>query len=260
MVLGAAGTALFVVGLFVVGLYHLRGKSKVTVCANNMRRIGQAVNLYHDEKEHAHFPPGTVVIPELEPDRRLSWMVSILPYMESEPAPGPAANAPPSFRKGEALYQRFNLNKGWDDQPAPEEGKAPAPWFVCPGARDIGPGLTNYVGIGGLGPLSPSFPKSDPRAGFFGWDRVISRDDVTRGTAETIMVTERANDLGPWARGGGGTVTGVDPAAQPYVPRQFGGLHPHGANTLFADGHVNFITDRANLLVWEAQSRIKRDE
>jgi prepilin-type processing-associated H-X9-DG protein len=257
MVLGAIGIVLFFAGLFVVGLYELRGKSEATVCTNNLRRIGLAVNLYHEAKDHPHYPTGTVVIPELDPDQRLSWMVSILPYMESEPGAG----APAPFRKGETLYGHFDLKKGWHG-PANQEAIILA-WFVCPAGRSVAPAgtdLTTYVGIGGLGTLSPTFPKTDPRAGFIGWDRVITRDDVTRGTAETMMVTERAHDLGPWPRGGWGTVTGVDPAAQPYVPRQFGGLHPHGANVLFADAHVNFVTDRANPVVWEEQCRIKRDE
>ena len=45
----------------------------------------------------------------------------------------------------------------------------------------------------------------------------------------------------------------------PYVPRQFGGLHPHGANTLFVDGHVTFINEGAAARVWEDQSRISVD-
>jgi prepilin-type processing-associated H-X9-DG protein len=263
MVLGAAGIVLFFAGLFVVGLYELRGKSEVTVCTNNLRRIGLAVNLYHDDKEHAHFPSGNTIFGELEPDQCLSWMVLILPYMESEPG----ANGPASFRKGEELYARFDVKRGWHDgvnQEANQEAMSvTVPWFVCPAGRHLVPARsvwTTYVGIGGLGMPSPNFGKDSPGAGFFGWNRVITRADVTRGVAETMIVTERAHDLGAWTRGGWGTVTGVDPAAQPYVPRQFGGLHPHGANVLFADAHVSFVSDRANPVVWEEQSRIHRDE
>ncbi len=261
MILGALGVVFFFVGLFVVGLYHLRDKSELTVCTNNLRRVGLAVNLYPDNNDHPHFPPGTIVIPEIDPDRRLSWMVSILPYMEAEPTPGAApGTVPAAFQRGETLYARFDLKKDWHAEVNQEATKGAVAWYTCPAAaRRPAPGQpapTQYVGMAGFGTDAPTLAKTDPRAGFFGYDRVISRADLTRGAGETIMVTERADAIGPWARGGPATVTGVDPNRQPFVPRQFGGLHPHGANTLFADGHVTFITDRADPLVWEEQCRI----
>ncbi len=260
MVLGAAGIVLFLVGLFVVGLYHLHGTSEVAACANNLRRIGQAVNLYQDKKGNDAFPTGTVVIADVEPDQRLSWMVSVLPYMEGEPAAG---RTPASFRKGETLYARFDLNQGWQAQANQDATDGSLSWYVCPAARALVPAgspLTTYVGIAGLGTDAARLPKDDRRAGFFGYDRVITRADLKRGAAETMMVTERAHDLGPWSRGGPATLSGVDAAALPIIPGQFGGLHDHEANVLFADGHVNPITDRANPLVWKEQCRIDREE
>jgi prepilin-type processing-associated H-X9-DG protein len=265
MVLGAAGVVLFFAGLFVVGLGRLRGKSEVTVCTNNLRRIGQAVNLYHDEEQHRNFPPGTIRNSELPPDRRLSWMVAILPYMEAEPTPGPAsAKAQATFHKGVELYDRFNRADAWDAEENRRAMSGSQPWFVCPAAlpRPAAgePTLTQYVGIAGLGADAAQLPRTDPRAGFFGYDRIIDRDDVTRGTEQTMMVSERANAVGPWAAGGPATVAGLDPRKQPFVPEQFGGLHPHGANALFADGHVTFISDRADPRVWEQQCRINVEQ
>ncbi len=259
-VLGALGTALFFVLLFIVGLNYLHGKSDVIICTNNLRRVGQAVNLYHDEKQNNHYPPGTIFVADLPPDQRLSWMVSILPYMEADLIPEPAATkSSAASQRSQALYDRFDRARGWD---VPENRAAmigaPA-WFVCPDAPRAAPDQpapTQYVGIAGFGSDAPTLEKTDPRAGFFGYDRVINREDVKRGTAETIMVSERAAALGPWGAGGPATVTGVDGLVQPFVPRQFGGLHPQGANTLFADSHVNFITERAIPLVWEEQCRI----
>jgi prepilin-type processing-associated H-X9-DG protein len=265
MILGAVGLVLLPVGLFVTYLYHLRGQSEQTLCTNNLRRIGQAISLYHDAKEHPNFPPATVLVPDLAPDGRLSWMVSILPYMEVEPTLGPAtAKAPAAFHKGAALYDRFDLKKGWEQDPNREAAGASPSWFLCPAAasRPVPgePVPTQYVGIGGLGADAPALPTGDPRIGFFGYDRVISRIDVRRGQSETMMVTERAEAVGPWTAGGPATTAGVDPRKQPYVPQQFGGLHPHGANVLFVDGHVAFISDRAAPRVWEDQSRINIDQ
>jgi prepilin-type processing-associated H-X9-DG protein len=252
MVLGAVTAVLFLAGLFVVGLVQMRVRSEVTICSNNLRRIGFAVDLYHDQKEVGNYPPGTMPLADVAPDRRLSWMVSILPYMEADPTG--------TSQKGQALYDRFDRNRGWD-VPENRAAMAGAPaWFACPVAPRNDPTLAYYVGLAGFGTDAPTLEKGDPRAGFFGYDRVINRDDVTRGTSETMMVTERVGALGPWAAGGPATVTGVDPQRQPYVPGQFGGLHPHGANVLFADGHVNFIPDSASPVVWEEQCRIHRSE
>lgn len=252
MILGAATVVLFLVGLFVVGLVHLRDKSEVTVCSNNLRRIGFAVNLYHDQKNIKHYPPGTIPLADVPPDRRLSWMVSILPYMEADPTG--------VSQKGQALYDRFDRNRGWDVAENRAAMTGAPTWFTCPAAPRTDPTLTHYVGLAGFGADAATLGKDDPLAGFFGYERVISRADVTRGTSETMMVTERAVAHGPWAAGGPATVAGVDPREQPYVPHQFGGLHPHGANVLFADGHVAFIPDSASPVVWEEQCRIHREE
>jgi prepilin-type processing-associated H-X9-DG protein len=180
--------------------------------------------------------------------------------MEAEPTPIPAAEKPRvAFQRGEALYARFDLGKGWEDDPNREAALGAPAWFVSPaGSRATpgNPGLTQYVGIGGFGADAPGLARTDPRAGFFGYDRVIDRDDVQRGTSQTMIVTERADALGPWTAGGPATIAGVDPRITPYVPLQFGGLHPHGAHVLFADSHVVFLSDGANPRVWEEQSRI----
>jgi prepilin-type processing-associated H-X9-DG protein len=262
IVLGGAGIVLFFLGFLTVGIYRLRGQSQLTVCTDNLRRIGLAVNLYQNDGDHPRYPPGTVIVPDLPPDQRLSWMVAILPYMEAVPV---ADTAPPAaFQKGAGLAGRFDLTRGWQAEQNRQAMTGSLPWYICPAASyrpaPGEPSLTQYVGIAGYGADAPVLAKTDPRAGFFGYDRIITREDVKRGTAETIMVTERADAVGPWAQGGPATVTGVDADRQPFVRGQFGGLHPHLANTLFADAHVRQIMDNANPRVWEDQCRINVDQ
>ncbi len=263
--IGALGLVLFLGGLFVVGLTKLRDSSDQTVCTNNLRRLGLAVNLYANQKEHSHFPPGTILQPDLAPDERLSWTVALLPYLDAEASVGPSTGRPPAvFQKGQALAARFDLTKGWKAEANRQAMTGGAAWFVCPAAPGRPtpgePVWTQYVGLAGLGVEAPTLPASHPDAGFFGYDRTIAREDVKRGTAQTMMVTERLHALGPWGAGGPATVAGVDPAKQPYVPDQFGGLHPHGANTLFVDSHVTFIREGALPSIWETQCRINVDE
>jgi prepilin-type processing-associated H-X9-DG protein len=255
MALGVAGIVAFVVGIVVVALTQMGLNAEEAGCQNNLRRIGMAVAVYHDE--HRHFPRGTIPVEGLAPDERLSWMASVLPYMEREPGvpKGPG-------HKGQDLFDRLDREKGWQ---APENRPVAdtfLPWFVCPasGARPTSgePGVTKYVGLGGVGKDAALLPEDDPRAGFFGYDRLITRDDVTRGASVTMMATEAATANGPWAAGGPATVRVVDPGDQPYIGtgRPFGGLHPDGVNALFADGHVGWFKATVSPSVWEAHATI----
>ena len=106
-----------------------------------------------------------------------------------------------------------------------------------------------------------SLPADDPRAGFFGYDRRLTRkqlqethgegktgrgeDPLARGESRTLAVIETASAIGPWAAGGFPTVRGLDPAQRPYTGRgrPFGGLHRGGFHVLFADGAVWFLRD-----------------
>jgi prepilin-type processing-associated H-X9-DG protein len=270
-ILGLLGIVVLLGGLFIIGLNRYREKSDLTVCTNNLRRIGQAVIQYREHQKGHTYPRGTIPNLDLPADERLSWMVSILPFMETDSTGGANPDqAPMAFRQGGDLLGRFDLTQGWKAEQNRQALIGAPSWFICPAAThrsgSVEVGWTQYVGIGGYGPDSPTLPKTDPRAGFFGYDRIISAVDLNydnpddkkqgRGEIGTMIVTERAGALGPWSAGGPPTVTGIDPEKQPYVPRQFGGLHPMGANTLFADGHVNFISERADPIVWERQCRI----
>jgi prepilin-type processing-associated H-X9-DG protein len=268
MVLGGLGT-LGVCALSIVASWLLQTRevaAKVD-CKNNLRVIGLAVSAYHDE--HAQYPAATIPNPTLAPDQQLSWLVSILTYLEKEP-PGspPAAHAAPRRDLPRITYDRIDQGKAWD---AAENHAAVATglhWFLCPSnpsrpAPDM-PGLTDYVGIAGLGPEAASLPASDPRAGFFGYDRRLTRAQLQeegggRGTSSTLVTVETADGNGPWAAGGRPTVRGVDPAQRPYagLGRPFGGTHPGGFNVLYADGSGAFLRNDMDPEKFEALVPIK---
>ena len=54
-------------------------------CTNNLKQIGLAVHNYAGT--YVRFPSATVAEPSLAPERRLSWLVEMLPYMEAGPRP-----------------------------------------------------------------------------------------------------------------------------------------------------------------------------
>jgi prepilin-type processing-associated H-X9-DG protein len=245
MLLGAAGCAVGVIGSIVLLFLHYGQLAARTTCSDHLMYIGRAVMAYRDDHDPAVFPPGTIRHESLPPEERLSWMVSLLPYV-----------------KQEKLYERFDKSKAWNDGVNGQAAASSVLGFHCPGNPNLAqpgmPALTHYVGLAGLGADAATFSVKDRRAGFFGYDRTIDLADVTRGTSYTMMVAETTANNGPWAAGGPATVRGVDSTRQPYFGpgRQFGGAHPGGLNILHADGHVAFLRDTMTPLAFENQVTI----
>ena len=219
-------------------------------CQNNLRQLGWfAMWSYADEKtafpdgrnaangpmmlpEDARpgldreFPTGTVFNASLPPERRLSWQVTLLPFLGQDRAD-----------------VKFDLTKAWDQ----DDNAAAAATFVqvlaCPSQFDRAtPALTPYIGMAGLGRDAPRLPAKDARAGFLRYDDPTKVRMLERGLSRTIAILETGRERGPWAAGGPPTVRGLDPADAPsYIGpnRPFGG-HVEGTNAAFADGSVRF--------------------
>ena len=228
-------TLLGVLGLSAV--VKLRESAKRMTCTNNLKQHGLAVHGYLDT--HEHFPSGTMPNPELSVEQRFSFHVTVVPFVE-------CGN----------LYSSLVRTAAWD---APANVAVmehyTARLYQCPhglsGAKD--PALprsghlafTNYVGVAGVGADAATRPADAPGNGIFGYDRAIAMKDIKDGASSTALLLETAHDVGPWIRGGPGTVraVGVDDA-------QFGGTHTRrpwliqkrvdGFNVLLADGSVRF--------------------
>jgi prepilin-type processing-associated H-X9-DG protein len=240
MVMGAAGSLLFVVGLVALILINIHATASRVMCENNLRLIGLALNLYCDAK--GRFPAGTLPQKELPVDKRLSWVVALLPFIEQDPA---AQKKKPTA--AEALFAKLDRKEAWDAPPNQAAVRERPFWCRCPAdnrpREPQQPALINYVGLAGIGADAATLPASDPRAGFLGYDRRITRGDVGGGISNTIAATETAWDIGPWAAGGPATIRGLDPEQRPYIGpgRPFGGLHARGLNVLFVDASVRFV-------------------
>jgi prepilin-type processing-associated H-X9-DG protein len=256
MALGAVGTAVLAVGLVLIVVFHLRSVSERAECVNNLRQIGMAINRYA-EAHNGELPPGTVPNAALPPERRLSWMAAVLPDL----AQGPPAGKKPA-PKWHALAGKLDLARAWDDPANAEAVGGDVPAYLCPDLDRRGalrrPGLTTYVGLAGVDPDAARLPKDDRRAGVFGYDRVITRQDATAGISFTMMVAETRRDLGPWVAGGPATVRGLAPDETRYVGagRPFGGLHPGGANVLWVDTSVRFVKDSVAPEVFRSQATL----
>ncbi len=257
--------ALLVGGFMVVAIIRTRQAANRIKCANNLRQIGLALQSYNEV--YGCFPTGTVFNPDLSPDRRLSWLVKIYP----------------AFIDGGASSE-FDLSKAWDapencpprfyfkrvtqeNELGYEEGSGAEAWFLqCPSNHQRGdpdyPTPTHYLGIAGLGEDAAELPITDPRAGFFGYDRKLTRENIKEGTSRTCVVAE-ATDGGPWTAGGRATVRGVSIGETPCFGEagQFTSLHraggifswsrPVATNILMADASVRGITEKTSPQVVE---------
>jgi hypothetical protein len=240
------GLVLFVLsGIGVCGVYKVREAAARTICSNNLHLLAKTVTDYEASK--LRYPQATIPNDALQPEERLSWLVDILPYIESD-----------------ARYSEFELEKGWQAPHNQIPGAGYLKIFLCPPRNLPSPGNeTDYVGLTGIGPDAALLPKESPRAGMFGYERTITKKDITDGTSTTILATETAVNNGPWAAGGPATVRYLDPNDQPYIgiDRPFGRLH--GAQlwagftspitqAVFVDGHVGRIGPDIDPRVFEA--------
>jgi hypothetical protein len=232
----AVATALILPAIRQSRLAALRSQSK-----NNLKQLALAMHNHLDA--HKVLPSGTVVNEKLEPEQRLSWMVPLLPYLEQQ-----------------ALYQRINQEAAWNDESNRNYTRVHLRVFVNPGFQEgVSPGVTNYVGMAGVGEGSEKLPVRHPKAGVFGLDRQTGFQHITDGTSNTIMISESTNG-GNWAQGGRSTLRSL--TAKPYIngPDGIGGPYPGGCHMGLCDGSVRFISENIDPEVLEALTTISGGE
>jgi hypothetical protein len=226
-------------------------------CQNHLKQIGLATQSYLDQSDF--YPVGTLGGPHRPVDERFSWLVTLLPYVEAE-----------------NTYQQLDLMSAWNSERNQMAIHYPVPCFRCPSEINQGapgePGLTHYVGVAGVGLDAATLPLSDPRAGFFGYDRRITKKDVHDGTSNTMLAVETASSLGPWAVAGTATVRGLDSEDTPYVGqgRPFGRSHPAQtilfqkppvlAQALLGDVSVRPVSSSISARTFEALATIAGDD
>ncbi|VTT96938.1 Uncharacterized protein OS=Planctomyces brasiliensis (strain ATCC 49424 / DSM 5305 / JCM 21570 / NBRC 103401 / IFAM 1448) GN=Plabr_4569 PE=4 SV=1: SBP_bac_10 [Gemmataceae bacterium] len=243
-----------VVSVFLPASENVRRAGGRIRCKQGLQQIARACLQYRDV--HGHFPPGTVPDTNRPPDERLSYLVLLLPHLESE-----------------AVFQTFDRSAAWDAEPNRKALDGKTPWyrFECNQWSGTTQGYearrrlplnvgytvyTTYVGVAGVGADAAARPADAPGIGMLGYDRTLTAEQIKDGLSNTALILEAGYEVGPWLRGGRSTVRGLDPDAGPLTGpgAAFSGTHirdrsffrgrtSDGFHVLTADGSVRNVQD-----------------
>ena len=190
-----------------------------------LANLGAVIQKRLDER--GEYPPATVPVKGLPPDRRLGWMAALA----SQSAHG---------ARFQAVWDR-----PWQDPLNDAFVRRRLFEFQNPAMHQLtgadGYPAAHFAGIAGVGANARRLSVTDRRAGIFGDDRTTRLSDVKDGAAQTWLVTGVQDHLGAWASGGSATVRSL--TREPYV-NGFDGLgsgQPDSMFVLMADGAVKQV-------------------
>lgn len=272
------GIISILMGLLLSAVQKVRSAAARTQCQNTAKQLGLALHNYHDTRQA--FPPGHRSASH--PDRMpySGWCVSVLPFLEQ---PALAAQAEAAYR---ANPNPFN--------PPHPNLRTVVPAFLCPTDSRVFTAqtsqrtnslvaFTSFLGVAGLDAVSA-------RDGVLYQDSATRFADITDGTSNTLLLGERPPSadfqFGWWYAGVGQKLTGsadlvlgvrepnlqlvttgspCGPGRYPFSAASgfndpcgmfhFWSPHPSGANFVFADGSVRFLSYSVDPLMPALASR-----
>ena len=265
------------IALLLPAVQMARSAARRTACGNNIKQIGTALHNYHTS--HKRFPPAHVVHPDLiiEAGRFMrtgdltafwSWIAFLLPHLEQQSLYDELDfNYAAFWGAGPALNNRLTSQV--------------LPVLLCPGdvsskqtgRADCGGtpcefGFTNYLGVSGSqGGELVSWTDYLRNGMFPDTNQSVKLSHVIDGSSNTLFVGERPvsdfifateeGDFGWWAAGQGsdwpplGRGDNILDSSEGLYQGQkdsyvdvfhWWSYHANGAQFLFVDGRVQFLT------------------
>ncbi len=237
---------LVVMAVAVPWLLTSRGSARDQQCRDNLRKLHEALSSYTAVNDQ-RFPFGTIVIENLPPEKRLSWTVNLLPFIDR--------TRQDTFDRSQSWETAGNKLPMWKaNQKQPLHRYA---LFRCPADEHDSPvaeiQFSSYVGMTGLGPKSPLLTEVTPQAGLWGYNRQTRFAEIVDGREHTVNLLETSRNNGPWTAGGPPTLRpNLTEETPPFGPgKQFDGHHIEGTQVLYADGAVKMMNNATDGTVFE---------
>lgn len=267
------------VGLLLPAVQSVRAAARSTQCKNNLKQMGLALQAFHST--YKSFPqggvnmPGTfvkgVALPQ-EKWRGYAWSAYLLPLLEQQP-----------------VFDLIHFDKVYYDDSNKDAGQVVIKTFLCPESSaenlrecSVNAGtekkefkvgnkviVTNvpvtkkalYGGSDYGGIYGERIPfagrttslANDPPGGTMIYDRPIKIRDITDGTSNTFVISEDSGWTdGQWING----LNVFDQSGaindKTITENEIRSHHSGGAHAAYADGHVDFLSDRLDLEVLAA--------
>ena len=278
------------IGLLLPVVQKVRDAAARLQCQNNLKQIGLALHNYHDS--YQRFPSGIMAPigtgsgaifpsscprcqPPPGPGTFGSWLTMILPYVEQQNLSSQCRNLSGNFTQREYSYCGS----------AAAPGAQVVKTYICP--MDYVPKTTIQYSVYYFG-VNSYFANAGTKAwpvsqaslnGVLFYNSSLRIGDVTDGTSNTLLAGERysrdpsvpdsqLSDWRGWAwtnyNSGGDSLGDTSwpinsPASrigQDSRKTNFGSGHFGGANFVFCDGSVHFVSTSSttNLVVWQRLS------
>jgi hypothetical protein len=254
-------------GSFGEYLVTLKNSFETKVVGKSADPISKAIMGYVNDKKA--FPRGTAEEAtnnkkfglKMAPDKRVGWIVELLPYFSN----GDYA----SFAKS------VDRSKSWSDPKNHQVARMFIPdlLFATPvegtsvSSDANQSGITNFVGVSGVGFASGEYSADNKKSGIFGYDRITKIEDIKDGPANTIaLLLIKQNKNHPWIAGGGASIAGISEGPDALAPflvlektnrnkeKEFTGI------AIMADGKIREISNKISPEVFRAMCTIDGGE
>ena len=259
--------AVVLIGLLLPALRQVREAAPRASCADNLRRIGQAIHSYADahgdELPYSHRNKSPLS----------GWAMLLLPHLGEDD-----------------LYKQYRFDLDWYDPAQKAIVSRPLKVMQCPAVPDPDRRLTgtvngehyavppaDYAAVSGVtvDVVPAVFPPSYPRFGAMPVDETLRFSDILDGESCTLLVAEGAgrprvwlagratddfppNDKSTWSAWNGNFIRGYSKDGK-VMPGPCGvncsndnavyGFHEGGAYGLLGDGSVRFLKQDIDVYV-----------
>ena len=225
------------VSLLLPAVQMVREAARRTVCLNNLRQQGLALQNHH--AAHNEFPVGgTSFLTTSNPaDTQIAWSAFLLPFIEQG-----------------NVHQQIDFRTNFDSVQNASAAAAIIAVYICPSSRRVteltnGRGPIDYGGIFGERITSPNTPPK----GLMIYGEALSHSDISDGSSNTLIVAEDSDfSDGQWINGRNLFDQAFPINQAPAFENDIRSNHPAGANGSLADGSCHFISENIDLEVLAA--------